>query len=257
MQIRIAMIAVVLALAIPRLADAQIVNVQSVLATESKEGLSGSVKGSANWRTGNIEFLRLQAQATASYHSGNNLVIAIVTGDFGKTGGARYIARTFEHLRYRRELSSLLLAEAYIQHAYDQFRRLELRTLAGAGVAMRLLRRKDFNLTFGIAYMPEYERLRRDGELDAGNDYFAHRVSNYVNGAYQLDKRIQLVQTFYAQPRADDPTDARYLSESQFVVQISDRLTQTTAFALAYDTRPPAAIEEMDTTLTSSIIFSF
>jgi putative salt-induced outer membrane protein YdiY len=257
MKIRIAMIAVVLSCALPRIADAQIVNVQSVLATEAKEGLSGSVKGSANWRTGNIDLLRLSGLATAAYHQGDNLVIAIVKGDFGKAKGARFIAKTFEHVRYRRELSSLLLAESFVQHEYDQFRRLELRTLAGAGVALRLLRGKKYNLTFGLAYMPEYERLRDDEETDAGNDYFAHRISSYLNGALQLDERIQLVQTFYAQPRADAPSDARYLSESQFVVQISDRLTQTTSFALAYDTRPPIAIDKTDTNLTSSVIFSF
>jgi len=238
-------------------AQAQIVNVQSVLATKAEPGLSGSVQGSVDWRTGNTDLLRLTTLATARYLIGPHLVVGIVKGDLGRAAGTRYIAKTFEHLRYRMTVSDLVLLEAFAQHEYDQFRRLELRTLMGVGVALRVLRGKELNLTWGLAYMPEYERLRDDDQIDAGREYIFNRASTYLSGAVELDKRVQLVQTFYYQPRVDELDDYRFLSESQFVVQVTKRLAQTTSLVIAYDSRPPLAIEKLDTTLKSAFTYSF
>jgi len=257
MRIRVVIVSLLALVAGPRLASAQIVNVQSVLATEADQGLSGSVRGSIDYRTGNIDVLRLSALATTTYRQEDHHLIAILKGDFGKASGDRYIARTFEHLRYRNQLTDRFIVEGFLQHEYDQFRRLELRALAGLGGAVRLLRGKRYNLSVGVAYMPEYERLRDDEQSDAGQDSFFHRTSSYANGAIELDKRIQFVQTVYAQPRINKPSDARYLSESQFVVQLTEHLTQTTSFSIAYDTRPPEAIEKRDTALKSTLIYSF
>jgi len=254
-----ALIALVIGIAAFGTADAraQIVNVQSVLATKAEPGLSGSVQGSIDWQSGNVDLLRLTTMSTARYLRGPNLVVGILKGDLGRASGARYIAKTFEHLRYRFTLSDLVVLESFAQHEYDQFRRLELRALIGVGVALRVLRGKELNLTWGLAYMPEYERLRNDDQADAEREYIFNRASTYVSGAVELDKRIQLVQTFYWQPRLDEPEDFRFLSESQFVVQISKRLTQTTAMVFSYDSRPPLGIAKLDTTLKSAFTFSF
>lgn len=250
-------LAVLLLLLVPAPCEAQIVNVQSVLATEAQEGISGSIKTSVDWRTGNVDILRLTGLGTARFKHGQHLVVAILKGDFGKASGTRYLAKSFEHIRYRLHLSDLVTFESFVQHEYDQFRRLELRALLGIGAALRLLSSKRYNLSWGVAYMPEYERIRDDDESDAGAEYINNRVSSYILGAIELNKRVQLVQTIYAQPRVDELDDIRLLSESQFVVQITERLAQTTAFVAAYDSRPPAAIEKLDTSLKSSLTYSF
>jgi putative salt-induced outer membrane protein YdiY len=238
-------------------ARAGIVNVQSILATEADEGLSGAIAGSADWRTGNTELLVLSASPVARYRRGNHLFIGIVRGELGRSKGQRIISKTFEHLRYRHRLSPRLTAEVFTQHEYDRFRRLELRALVGAGPVLHLLRGEEYRLSWGVAYMIEYEELRGDELPDAGEDDLAHRASTYLTGTYELDERVQFIETIYVQPRLTDASDIRLLNDSQIVFKITEDIALTTAFSLAWDNAPPQGIEQLDTSLKSSITYTF
>jgi putative salt-induced outer membrane protein YdiY len=238
-------------------AHAQIVNVQSILATEASEGLSGSISGSADWRTGNTELLVLSASPVARFRHGDHLIIAIAKGELGRSKGQRIIAKTFEHLRYRYQIVPELLVEVFGQHVYDEFRRLELRTVAGIGPNVALLARDSVRIAFGAAYMFEIERLRTDDSPDAGEESIAHRASTYLMGSYQLDKRLQLIETVYAQPRFGDLADIRLLNESQLVVQLTSKLAVKVSFVLAYDSEPPTEIESLDAATKTTLTLSF
>ena len=238
-------------------AHAGIVNVQSILATEAGDGLSGSFTGSMDWRTGNTELLLLSAAPVARFRAGDHLLVGVVRGEFGTSGDNRIIATTFEHLRYRYTISERLLGEVFAQHTYDQFKRLRLRALVGAGPKVDLVSRDDLRLSLGVAYMFEYQELRDDGAVDAGDTEVAHRASSYLTGSYELDDRVQLVATVYAQPRLTDPGDVRFLQESQVVVQLTTTLSLKTSFIMAYDSTPPAEIKQLDTALKTAISYEF
>lgn len=240
-----------------RPAAAGIVNVQSILATEAEEGFSGAVTASADWRTGNIDLLTLSAAPVARLRVGKNLAVGILRGEYGRASGARYIGSTFAHLRLRRDLFPRLQAEAFAQHELDKFRRLATRALVGAGPRMLLSDRGKLEVALGVAYMLELERLRDDMEPDAGQSDLQHRASSYAAIRYEIDDRLQAVQTAYAQPRLTDATDIRLLSESQLVVKIAPTLAFTTSFIIAYDSAPPDAIETLDSALKSSITINF
>jgi len=242
---------------VPNRASAGIVNVQSVLATEAEPGLTGAVKASADLRTGNVDLLLLSAAPVARYRAGDHLIIGILRGNFGKSKGARIISRTLEHLRYRNQLSKRLVGELFLQHEFDQFRRLATRALVGVGPKLAILSRSKLSVDFGAAYMLEYEKLRSDSEVDAGQDELQHRASTYLTGRYEIDDRLQLVETAYAQPRLTDATDIRLLLEIQLVVKATARVSFTTAFTVAHDSAPPAAIDKTDTRLKSSITVEF
>lgn len=240
-----------------RPAAAGIVNVQSILATEADEGFSGAVTATADWRTGNTELLVLSAAPVARLRVGKNLAIGILRGEFGRAAGARIIGSTFAHLRYRRDLHPRLLAEVFAQHELDQFRRLATRALVGVGPRAVLVDAGKLNVAFGLAYMLEFEQLRDDMEPDAGASDLQHRASSYAMVRYQIDDRLQAVETAYAQPRLNDPNDVRLLSDSQLVVKITPTLALTTSFMIAYDAAPPDAIQKLDTALKSSITINF
>ena len=94
-------------LAAPRSATAQIVNVQSLVAGHAPEGLSGSIDASIDWRTGNTDLLDLAGAVMLRYRSGGDLAIAVARGEIATALGERIVAKTFEHLRYLHQLSSL------------------------------------------------------------------------------------------------------------------------------------------------------
>ncbi|HUH04334.1 MAG TPA: DUF481 domain-containing protein [Kofleriaceae bacterium] len=234
-----------------------IVNVQSILATEAEEGFSGAVTAAADWRTGNVDLLTLSAAPVARVRAGKNLVVGILRGEYGRASAGRYLASTFAHLRYRRDLRPRLQLEGFAQHELDRIRRLASRALVGAGPRLLLIDRGKLEVALGVAYMLELEQLREDMEPDAGQRDLQHRASSYAAIRYEIDDRLQAVQTAYAQPRLTNATDVRLLSESQLVVKIAPTLAFTTSFVIAYDAAPPEAIEKLDTALKSSITINF
>ncbi len=241
----------------PLPARAGIVNVQSILTAEAEEGFSGAVSGSIDWRTGSTDLLLLSAAPVARYRQSDHLIIGIVRGELGRTDGQRIIARTFEHLRYRYQLRDWILAEVFTQHEYDDFRRLRLRALLGAGPKVDLFRGEHGGIGLGLAYMLEYEQLQDDDEVDAGRTDLAHRLSSYLVGTYDVDERLQLVETLYAQPRLTDASDLRLLSDSSLIVALSKAFSVTTTFSLSWDTETPASIVELETALKSAIAYTF
>ena len=247
------LVAFLCAIAAPTAASAGIYNPQSILATEADEGLSGAITGSADWRTGNVSYLFLSAGPVARYRDGDHLLIGIVTAEHRTSRGTKLLSRLFEHLRYRYSITDMVLGEVYAQHEYDAVKRLELRTLVGAGPRLQMIQADCAGLGIGLSYMLEYERLRDDSAADAGATDFQHRMSSYLTGHYELADRIQALQTVYVQPRLTDGGDTRILSDSRLVIQASKSVSFSTSFAVSYDRAPPANIEKVDTAMISSL----
>jgi hypothetical protein len=240
-------------------AEAQIVNVQSILGEDVREGFSFAIDASVDWRTGNVDLLLVSGAATIRYKRACDFVFLIVKGDYGRAGNPsnRFLARTFEHLRYRRALSPWLTVEAFGQHESDQFRRITLRALAGVGPRFALLDGSRLRVAAGLAYMIEHQRIRDDDLPDAADATIEHRVSTYLVAAVAANDQVKIVETIYAQPRVDAPGDLRVLSELSLLSRLSTRLTLKTAFVVAYDASPPLSIEELDTTLQTALSASF
>jgi len=251
-----------LALAAPRLAQAQIVNVQSLVGQDIPEGVSGALDAGADWRTGNTELLILSGAATLRYKSGDHLVFGIARAAYGRIGeGAdktQIIGNLFEHLRYRWKLSPRLTAEAFGQHELDKFRRLQLRALVGAGPRVTVLDDKQAGLVFGVAYMFELEHLDdKPGTFDAGADSSTSRMSSYVVFTSALNDKVTFAETVYWQPKLFDFADFRLLNETQLLVKLSDKFSFKTAFVLAHDSTPPDTVKSTDTALQTGISYKF
>ena len=128
---------------------------------ESKDGFAGKLSTSVTWRTGNTELLQLAASTNASYHQDAHGVLFKAQVTYGSKASDVYIARTFEHLRYRYELLEWLTAETLLQHQYDMFKQLKFRALVGFGVATHWQPWEDLSLVFGSTYLLERDRGRR------------------------------------------------------------------------------------------------
>lgn len=236
-------------------AEAGIYNVQSILASEPASGLSGAISGSADYRSGNIDFVSLTASPVARYSGGKHLIIGMAQANYKTSNDSTIISRLFEHLRYRYELTDRVLGEVYGQHEFDGVKRLRLRALVGAGPKVEILRDKSYGLHLGVSYMLEYEEIQNDGPPDSGNKNLQHRNSTYAIARYELDERVQFFETVYFQPRLTGASDYRLLNEAQISVNITKRLSFATALNVSYDARPPFAIKKLDTALTSTLTF--
>lgn len=240
---------------LPAVASARIVNVQSAASREAEEGLSAEVAGSLLWATGNTNVTQLTGTVGLLYLTGPHRIFFSGRVARGIEEGNTYINNLFEHLRYRHRLTNLFSAETFLQHEYDEFRRLQFRGLFGLGPRIEFDPSKDWEISVGSAWMLEFQRFSSDGAIDGGEEELNQRWSNYLTVGGEITEGISLLHTFYYQPRFDDFSDHRMLSESAAVLEVKSWLAVQIAFTAAYDSSPPAEVEKLDTTYTTSLLF--
>jgi hypothetical protein len=243
----------VLVLLAARSASAQIVNVQALFEETVPEGPSAGVELSVDWRTGSTNLLVARGMLLGQWRSERHWVLGVVRGEYGFAGEKRIVSKTLEHLRYRHRFLEWLSGEVFLQHEYDEFRRLQLRALLGTGPRFTLWGAEGGNLILGVAGMLEHERLRRDDAPDAGNQATNVRLSSYLLGRLKLMENISLVETLYLQPRVDRPSDLRLLNETLLAVDANKRVVFTVGFILTYDRTPAANVSPVDTQLRTSL----
>jgi len=234
---------------------ARIVNVQPAASRGAADGLSGEISGQLNWSTGNTEVTQVSAGAAALYLHGQHRLYFAGRAAYGIDDGEAFVNNVFEHLRYRYRWTTAFGAESFVQHEFDEFRRLQLRALWGVGPRFDVPVPQPFELAFGTAWMLEYERVSDDAETDAGAEQLDQRWSSYLYLSATATPGIQLTHTAYVQPRFDDFGDWRLLSESAAVLDVKKWLAVKIAFTLAYDSRPPADVKKQDTAFGTSLLF--
>lgn len=244
---------------IARPAHAQIVNVQAALSKPpDHDGQSGQVEGKITWREGNNPLFDLGGSGAFLIRRSNLIGLVVARGEYGTSNGVLLTKKTFEHVRIRSLLDGGWRWEVFAQHEYDQFRRLSLRAVTGTGPAYQFFSSKDFEVLGGIAYIYEDEQLdQRAGTIDAGKHSVAHRASAYITGHQDLSSTAAVVETVYAQPRLDAPSDIRILGELSVQSKLTSRIALKDSFNVAYDRTPPDGIKTYDTSLEASVIVTF
>ena len=225
---------------------------------KGKDGLSGKLSTSVTWRTGNTELLQLAASSNASFHKGPHGVLFKAQVTYGSKSSEVYIARTFEHLRYRYEWLDWLTFETLFQHQYDMFKQLKFRALLGGGFATQWQPLEDLSLVFGSTYLLEREVEGDDVEITLSSfSDFEHRWSNYLQVGWNLTETIGLKSTTFVQPKFTDFGDLRIHSENGLTVKANESFGITVSFTASYDSQPFADVEPLDTNLKTSLDFTF
>ncbi len=253
----------VLLVALARAAHAQIVDVQSLIGHDVRDGASGKLEASADWRTGNTRRLRLAGAVIARWRAGAHLVFGVARGEYGRSAGVgpapqvTDASRDFEHLRYRWQATTWLAPEAFAQHEADRFRRLRLRALVGAGARARVLERGPWSVHVGAAVMAEYERLTRDDLPRAGTTVIDARLSTYAVARWNRSDDVAASETIYVQPRLGDARDVRLLSETALTARLGAGVAFRFALVIAHDSRPPPGTARTDAGLQSGLQLAF
>lgn len=258
-----ALVAAALASLFSAPAAANIVNVVSVISVEPEEGMSGSLTGALDLRRGRASRLMLSAAPVLRYRSGDHLFIAYGSGEYDEDN--ELVNKVFGHARYRLRLMPRLIGEVFTQHETNPGLEQEYRGLIGIGPLVDVFAREGVRVAWGAAYMLEYERVDDDVVCPpeepgcAEDPGLQHRVSSYLTASYQMDDRVQLVATVYAQPRVTDPLDDfRLLNDAQVAVLLTRSVSWSTTLSWVYDRAPnPTIFERYDVTLRSAITVQF
>ena len=228
----------------------------------SKDGFAGKFATSITWRTGNTDLLQWSGSANASYHEKNHGLLFKAQVTYGAKSEEVYIARTFEHIRYRYTLLDWLTTEALFQHQYDMFKALKFRALLGWGLAASWQPFENFSAVFGSTYLLEREIEGSDEPITFSSFAdFDHRWSNYLQVGWNITNTIGLSSTTFVQPDFADFSDLRIHSESGLTVKANDVFAVKVSFSATYDSEPysdtDTTVEPLDTNLKTSLEFSF
>lgn len=245
----------VLALCFPTMGAAQIVNVLQQ-GRVAEDGWAGRLSLSATWKAGNTEVIDTSVGLGASYRAASHLVFVVARGRRGLQGDKTFIAQTFEHLRYRYTLTDLISVESFVQHEFDEFRRINLRLLGGLGGRLSLHFGDNFSAALGLAYMLERELYRDVGRVGGPDGQTNQRGSSYLNLRWTPSKNMIFNNTVFVQPRLDNFRDVRLMNEASVTVKGLSWFGLRLAFRLDYDSRPPAEVETLDTSLETTLVFT-
>ncbi len=240
-------------------AAAQIVNVQPLIAAQRgvADGVTVVVEGSADVRSGNTRLVSLSASGLCEVRRGRHLFFLLARGDFAERSGDPFVSKDLEHLRYRITLTGPFEAETFVQHDRDDFRRLALRVLVGAGPRLHLKPFGGFDAAVGTAVMLEHERLGGGDTPDAGEENDDVRLSTYLFLSTEVGPRLKLGDTIYVQPRIDHFSDVRVFNELALVARATEHFSVKLTFTSGYDSAPPEGVIPLDTTLKGAIQANF
>ena len=223
----------------------QIVNILPY-AQEAEDGFSAELEFSVDARTGNTERMLWTVSGAGMHRGGGSMTLLVLSGDFGSKGGERFASSVFAHARRRQRLRFGFEAEGFVQGASDEFRRLELRSLAGGGARLHWQSRIG-SAALGGALMGEHERLQ------GGEASLLGRWSSYLYWSVGKGGAFRYAQTTFVQPRLDDPGDVRLLHESSLSLEASDRFRAPISVRVSWDSRPPPGVRRTDVQVKSSL----
>ena len=222
-----------------------------------KTGLAGAARFSVSSDIGNVDVVRSDGAGHLTLDNERGTLLSVVRGAAGFLGGKRYANSGVLHLRYTWKASSLMHPEVFVQGDYDRSRRLDGRSLAGAGGRWNLLQGERRLLAVGSAVMWERERL----DLLPGDWHDDRtslmRLSAYVNLYAATVRGVSLSTTAYYQPAMTEPADARLLGTIELTTPLLGPLRQTTVVDFRIDRDPPNGVKDTDVQLSASFGVKF
>ncbi len=226
-------------------AEAQIVNVQSLLLKENDRGFSFGFSGKGTWNAGNTSYLLFEGSALSRYLAQKHALLFSASGAYGTSQEKVFTTKVFEHLRYRYQFNKWVGTEIFLQHEYNPFNRLSLRALGGIGPRFHVVLGEIFHLYLGTAYMFEINQFSENDEdthyKDAGMMVSWHRWSSYITLHLLLNSFLELIHTTYVQPNLLDFSNYRMLFDTMLAIKANRWLKLTISHHYALQSSSAAA----------------
>jgi hypothetical protein len=248
------------------------VNTDTLRPGPVREGFSGGIDGSVMKLGGNVELLdlalggRIQTLRFFAPKEGEEATqrtvknLAVLMGSFHYTARIpqAIVNQALLHGRFMHMWHPRIGSVIFVQHQFNEFQRLRVRSVWGTSISMPLVHHRVFNLSVGSGYMFEYNRISvLPGASDAPQT-FEHRWSNFFGVRINaFDGRLICQSTTYMQPRWDKLGDFRFLEEVEVLAKVNDMLGFGATFSFLHDSAPPTGVKNTDTRIASNVRLSF
>ena len=230
-----------------------IVNIDKINVTDEDQTTQGEISFDLSGASGNTD---TQATSLGGRLQWNNqsTQFVVLKYDYAKSSGIKNTDKTFLHYRYINNAKNTSTWESFLQVQDDEFKKLKLRTLVGAGYRLNLLTKsKQSQSRVGVGLF--YSREEQDDsfltieELVRANIYFTYHL--------KVNNTVNFLSTTYYQPDIDSFADYRALEQLSFEFNLSKDLLYFVTIDIAYDNEPVIGLEKADTSYKSGITYRF
>ena len=232
------------------------VNVEKYRIDNKKDGTSADIAFSAILIKGNSEILNIDASSGIFYKKGRTELLLKGTVNLGEKNKEKYINKGFVHLRWVRELSPVLSGEIFTQAEFNEFILLKNRKLGGAGVRVKVLKKKNLSIFAGSGLMYEGEKFSERGGISLKADTEFFKTTNYISLNCRFNKTSSLGIVTYWQARISRLADHRFLTDITLQFKVTGSLSFISTIHHRYDNDPPMTIKKYDLTIKSGIQIS-
>jgi putative salt-induced outer membrane protein YdiY len=234
-----------------------IVSMEDIHLGKPPEGFSGAFELSLGLETGNTENAGAATGLKFQWSKGNATDFFLANYAYGESAGIKDKNKGFMHFRHIQQLAPRYAWEAFTQVSFDEFTKLNLRTLLGGGARLTLEAPSDRRVThLGLGAFYEHEKLDID-ETEDDDTQNTLRGNAYLVFKYQFNDYVSLVSTTYYQPDLGDFADYRAILDLTVVSKFSEDMALQVGLDVAHDSEPLPEVEKTDTSLNVGVVFNF
>lgn len=245
-----------LALFIPGLLSAQLVNIESRrMQTDSIRFALNADFSFNHTNNDGAQVNQLDAALSSQVKSKDLRKIYFLLGNYKLIDSEEGNLQNawFLHGRFNYKLNQLLRLEAFVQGQYNQLLVVEQRNLIGAGLRVKWMDEERFSGYAGNSYMYEMESSE-----EAGTTNYNHRNSTYLTLSYAAkNQKFSIANTVYYQPLYRDLNDYRILEQFRLDIPLSTWIKVFTIYNYYFDSKTPLNTEEYTSNLNIGVGIGF
>ena len=177
----------------------------------------------------------------------------MISDNFQSTDNERSALDFKIHLRHNYRFSEILSSLLFVQNEYNPYKRLERRSLFGAGARADLIRSSSCQAALGASLMLESIELTDDPETGSTTDTRASFFGNFI---YQPTDILQIDMSGFYQPLVPDFIDPLILLVLSIQTSVTDTWSITSSLEYSFNGNPPEDVKDTDVEITSGLRIS-
>ncbi len=234
-----------------------IVSMEDIHLGKPPEGFTGAFELSLKVEDGNTQLMAASTGLKLQLTRGLSTNFILGNYEYGESDGVKDKNKGFLHLRHIRQTTKSHAWEGFLQASFNEFTKLSLRSLLGAGVRLTLGEVSDRRASYlGLGAFYEHEELDTD-EPDEANSEDAIRANSYLVFKYHFNDNVSLVSSTYFQPSLEDLSDHRAIEDLSLVSDLTKSLSLNVGIDIAYDSEPPVDVKKTDTSIKVGLVINF
>lgn len=231
----------------------QVVNIEGLRLRNNQEGWMGNNDLYFSLDQNTQLVLKIENRVNTQFKRGKNTLLLLGNINYSSTAEQRLLNDGYLHIRYCKQADEKFFTwETFQQIQYNQFQKLNYRSLSGFGLRLNLIEKDSLNFIFGTSIMFEHEQER---EIDPVNSNL--RLNNYLAATFYVNRRLYIHTIIYYQPLHINFNDFRFSANGILSLGLTNKLSLVNELSAYYDAIPAIDVPNLTYRIKTGLRFKF